>query len=184
MIWLFVLRGLNLNDLIDGKYEGQHCGLGGVLGRRDRLSVDVNRGAQRGMPQQLLHDFEFRSHASQQRRVGVPKCVPANPPLDPESLRNRPDNPAENCLPPVRMASAMVLIRKNPVIGFAILAAVSPVNESRGENRVDRNRLLRCLGLASTYDAISDRTRHVHGALRKVDVAPLEGKQLTLTQAG
>ena len=88
MIWLFVLRGLNLDDLINGKYEGQHCGLGGVLGRRYRLSVDVNRGAQRRMSQQLLHDFEFRPHAPQQRRVGVPKCVPANPPLDSESLRN------------------------------------------------------------------------------------------------
>jgi hypothetical protein len=120
--------------------------------------VDVNRGAQRGMSQQLLHDFEFRPYAPEQSRVGVPKCVPANPLLDPESFRNRSDNPAKDCLPPVRMAAAMLLIGKNPVIGFAIFAALSPVNERRGKNRMNRNRLLRCLGLASTYDAISYRT--------------------------
>jgi hypothetical protein len=42
------------------------------------------------MPQQFLHDFEFRAHASQQRRIRVTKRVPADAFLDSSSLRNRP----------------------------------------------------------------------------------------------
>jgi hypothetical protein len=49
---------------------------------------------------------------------------------------------------------------------------------------MNRHRLLRCLGLSPANDAIGDRTRHVHRALRKVNVAPLEGKRLTLAQTG
>ena len=42
--------------------KGQHSGLRGVLSRGDCLGVDVDRGSQRGVPHQLLHDFEFRSN--------------------------------------------------------------------------------------------------------------------------
>ena len=80
------------------------------------------------MPQQLLHDFEFRPYAPQQRRVSVPKRVPANSLLDSDSLGDRSYKPAKNYLPPVRMMSAMMLIGKNPVVGFAISAVVSPVS--------------------------------------------------------
>jgi hypothetical protein len=62
---------------------------------------------------------------------------------------------------------------KDPVIGFAVFAVISPENKSHGENRMNRNWLLRCLGLASPPDSIGDRARHVHGALRKVDVTHL-----------
>jgi len=41
------------------------------------------------MPQQFLHDFEFRTHASQQRRIRVAKRMPADTFLDSDSLRNR-----------------------------------------------------------------------------------------------
>jgi len=41
------------------------------------------------MPQEFLHDFEFRTHASQKRRIRVTKRVPADAFPDSESLRNR-----------------------------------------------------------------------------------------------
>jgi hypothetical protein len=43
------------------------------------------------MPQQFLHDFEFRAHASQQRRIRVTKRVPVDTFLDSNSLCNRPN---------------------------------------------------------------------------------------------
>ena len=112
------------------------------------------------------------------------KRVLADPLFDPNLICHRSNEPAQDCLSPIRMASAMMPIGDNPVLGFALPAAVSPVCLSRGENRMNWHRLLRRLGLASTNDAIGNRTRHFHGALGKVDVAPLEGKQLTLAQTG
>lgn len=44
-------------------------------------------------------------------------------------------------------------------------------------------RFLRCFSLTSAYNAIGDRTRHIHGAFGKIDVTPLEGKQFTLAQS-
>jgi len=112
-----------LRQRFGGKDERQYGGLCRVLSRRDRLGVDVDRGTQRGMSQEFFHDFEFRPYAPQQGRVCVAERVPANPLIDPESFCNGSNNPAEDRLSPVRMASSMVLIGKNPVIGFAILAA-------------------------------------------------------------
>jgi hypothetical protein len=111
-----------------GKDELQYSGLCRVLSRRDRLGVDVDGGTQRGMPQEFLHDFEFSPYVPQQRRVGVTKCVPANSLFYPNSLRDWSDNPPKDCLPPIRMAPAMALIGKNPVVRFSVFAAVSPTN--------------------------------------------------------
>jgi hypothetical protein len=68
------------------------------------------------MPQEFLHNFEFRPYASQQGRVCVAERVPANPLIDPESFCNGSNNPAEDRLSQVRMAAAMVLIGKHPVM--------------------------------------------------------------------
>jgi hypothetical protein len=64
----------------------------------------------------------------------MPQGVPADPLLDPDSLRNRSNNPAENCLSPIWMASAMMLIGEYPVIGFRIPAAISPLSECLGKD--------------------------------------------------
>jgi hypothetical protein len=58
------------------------------FGRRDCLGIDIQCGSQRGMPQQFLHDFEFSAHTSQQRRIGMTKCMPANAFLDSDLLGN------------------------------------------------------------------------------------------------
>ena len=66
--------------------------------------------------------------------------VPTDPFFVPDSLRNRSDNSAENCLSPmnclspIRMASAMMLIGKYPVIGFTISAAISPLSKFLGKD--------------------------------------------------
>ena len=167
-----------------GKDERQYGGLCRMLSRRDRLSVGVNRGPQRGMSQQFLHDFEFCPYAPEQSRVVCRNvCQPIRFLIPSLSAPGRIIRRRIAC-PQYGWRPRWCSLAKSPVIRFATLAPISPVNESRGENRMNRNRLLRCLGLASTYDAISYRTRHVHGALGKIDVAPLECEQLTLTQPG
>jgi hypothetical protein len=64
---VFALRELILRLRLGRKDQRQHRRLRRVLGGRDSLGVDINRGSQRRMPQQLLHDFEFRPDAPQQR---------------------------------------------------------------------------------------------------------------------
>jgi len=61
------------------------------------------------------------------------KRVPADPLLDPDSLRSRSDNSAENCLSPIWMASAMMLIGEYPIIGFTVSAAISPLSKFLGD---------------------------------------------------
>ena len=136
------------------------------------------------MPQKLLHNLEFRPDAPQKRRVGMPERVPTNPFLDSNPLCNRAYNIAQNRLSPVWMASAIVLIGENPVIGFAIPAAVSSFDERLCKNWMNGHGLLGRFCLASTDDAIDNRPCHIHRALSEIDVAPLEGKYLTLAQAG
>jgi hypothetical protein len=82
MIWS--IRAPRIESLRPSQLEneGQHRGLRRVLARRDRLGIDVDGGSKRRMPQQLLHDFEFRPYAPQQRRVSLAERVPANPLLD------------------------------------------------------------------------------------------------------
>ena len=135
------------------------------------------------MPQQFLHDLEFRSYTSQKRRVGVPERVPANFSLDPNPLRNGANDISEDRLSPLGMTTAMVLIGKDPVIGFTVVTAFLPCGKGLREDRMDRNGLLGRFSFAATYYAIRDRPRHIHGALGKIDVPPFDGKQFTLAQA-
>src|ERR1039457_5243592 len=58
--------------------EGQDRGLGGVLGRRNGLCVDIHRSPQGGMPHQFLHHFELGSDAPEQSGVGVSEGMPAD----------------------------------------------------------------------------------------------------------
>ena len=55
---------------------------------RNRLSVRIERHANRGVPQQFLHDFQFRTGRSKQRRIGVTKSMPANSFGDSQLSRN------------------------------------------------------------------------------------------------
>ena len=65
---------------------------------------------------------------------------------------------------------------KNPILGLAIEAALSPTIEFISQNRMEWYRFLRRFGLAFTHYAVDDRSRHVHRALSKINVTPLEGK--------
>jgi hypothetical protein len=56
---------------------------------RNRLSVRIERHANRGVTQQFLHDFQFRTGRSKQRRIRVTKSMPANSFGDSQLPRNR-----------------------------------------------------------------------------------------------
>src|SRR4029077_20851402 len=60
-----------------------HCVLS-----RNRLSVRIERHANRGVTQQFLHDFQFRTGRSKQRRIRVTKSMPANSFGDSQLPRN------------------------------------------------------------------------------------------------
>src|SRR5215472_10913212 len=114
------------------------------------------------MTHQLLHDFELGPNASQKRRVSMSEGMPANPFFDPDSFRNRSDNGSKNRLTPIWMTSAIMLIGEHPVVPIAIVAAVTPLSECLGKNRMHGHWLLRCFRLASPDNAISDGARHAH----------------------
>lgn len=63
--------------------------------------------------------------------------VLTDPFFDPDSLHNRADNSAENCLSPIWVASAMMLIGEYIVIWFRISAAISPLSKFLGKDRMD-----------------------------------------------
>jgi hypothetical protein len=73
---------------------------------------------------------------------------------------------------------------ENPIIRFAVSAAFSPLHQCLRNTRMERYGLLRGLRLAHSDYAINNRARHAHGPSGEVDVAPLQSKQFTLSQAG
>jgi hypothetical protein len=79
------------------------------------------------MPQQFLHHFEFRTHASQQRRIRVTKGVPADAFLDSESLRNRSKIFAQDRLSSIWPPPTVALAGKNPIVWLGVDTLFSPV---------------------------------------------------------
>jgi len=73
---------------------------------------------------------------------------------------------------------------ENPIIRFAVSAAFSPLHQCLRNTWMERYGLLRGLRLAHSDYAINNRARHAHGPSGEVDVAPLQSKQFTLSQAG
>src|SRR5260370_16994768 len=94
------------------------------------------------MPQQFLHDFEFRAHASQQRRIRVTKRVPADAFLDSNSLCNRPNVFAQDHLSPIRSPTPIAPAGKNPIIWLRVNALFSPVGQTIGNPSITDHRLL------------------------------------------
>jgi hypothetical protein len=80
------------------------------------------------------------------------------------------------------MATSMMFVGENPVAGFAVSAAILPVEESLRQDGMEGHRLLGRLCFAPAYDAINDRACHVQSSSAKIDVTPLESKQLALSQ--
>src|ERR1700687_2201854 len=79
------------------------------------------------MPQEFLHDFEFRTHTSQKRRIRVTERVPADAFLDSESLRNRSKIFAQDRLSPIWPPPAWALPGKNPMVWLGVGTLFSPV---------------------------------------------------------
>jgi NAD(P)-dependent dehydrogenase (short-subunit alcohol dehydrogenase family) len=108
----------------------------------------------------------------------VAKGVPANSFPDPDFNCDRPHDVAQDRLSPIRVATAVMLVCENPVAGFAISAAASPLEQSLRQDWMNGHWFLRRYCLASTYDPISDGARHAQSFFAKIDVAPLESEQL------
>src|SRR5882672_397269 len=122
--------------------QRKHGCLRGVLCWRNRLRVDIQRGSQRRMPQQLLHDFEFCSDASQQRRECVPERVPSESLLNPEPLCDGANELAQDCLTPNWLSTPVASARENPVIGVRISGAFPPFRESIQNDWLNRHGFL------------------------------------------
>src|SRR5215469_10073760 len=73
---------------------------------------------------------------------------------------------------------------ENPVIRFAVSAAFSPLHQCLSNTRMERYGFFRAFRLAHSDYAINNRARHARGPSCEVDVAPLQSKQFTLSQAG
>jgi len=149
---------------------------------RDCLRVNIQRRSQRGMPQQLLHHFEFRAHASQESRICVSECMPSELFLNPDALRHGADMLAQNCLAPDWFPTTVPSARENPVVEFGVPGAFFPFRERLQNCWMNRYGLLRCFSLARTHHSVHDGARDVHCALSKVDVSPLQSEQLALSQ--
>ena len=119
------------------------------------------------MPQQLLHDFELCTHASQQRRIGVTKCVPADPFLDSNSLGDWTNMLAQDCLSPVWLPSPIASAGKNPVVRLRGDTLLPPLQKGVGEKRMYGYWLLRRFGLtrAGERSFLSISTKPVSGQL-------------------
>jgi hypothetical protein len=100
------------------KNQRHHRRLRCMLCGRYCLRVNVQRGAERRMPQQLPHHLALSPHASQQGRVGVPERMPSESLLNSDSLRGGTDVFAQDRLAPVRSSAPIALACKNPVIGL------------------------------------------------------------------
>ena len=135
------------------------------------------------MPQQLLHDFELCTHASQQRRIRVTKRVPADTFLDSNPLGDWTNMLAQDRLSPVWLPSPIAPAGENPVVRLRGDTLFPPLQKGVGKERMNGYWLLRRFGLTRADDAVNDRSRFVHCALGKIDVALLQAEQLALPQA-
>ncbi len=91
------------------KHQRHHRRLRSVLGGRNRLSIDVQRGSQRAMPHQLLHHLEFRAGAPQKGRVGPTKSMPSDAFFNSLVLRRWPNVPAQDRVSPARFPAPIPL---------------------------------------------------------------------------
>ena len=96
-----------------------------ALGRADRLRINVEGSPQRGVPHQLLHDFEFNSEASEQSSVGAPKGVPSDLLMDAQPLGRWLNVLSKNHWSPVELLSIAQPACECPII-FSLEFAMGP----------------------------------------------------------
>ena len=136
------------------------------------------------MPQQFLHHLEFSPHAPQKGGVGVAKCVPTKMLLNAQFLRLRSNELAQDRLAPKRFPAPIAPACKDPIVRFPVGLLFSPFQESLDNERMNRHGLLRRFGLAMSNDSADDRPCYVDRSFVKVDITPLQAKQLTLAESG
>src|SRR6266446_10125211 len=73
----------------------------------------------------------------------VPECVPSEPLLNSDALRDRANISAQDCLAPDRLPATMSSARKNPVVALSVPGAFSPNRECIQHSWMSRHRLLR-----------------------------------------
>src|SRR6516162_1978886 len=133
------------------------------------------------MSQQFLHHFEFCPDTAQESRKGVPKRMPSESFLN-SGLRGGGTNISpQDRLAPDRFPATVLSACKNPMVRFVVTADLPPFTERLQDDRMNWHRLLRRFGLTRADDTTDDGAHHVHRVLGKVDIAPLQTKQLALT---
>src|SRR5467141_4077721 len=109
--------------------------------------------------------------------------------MPPDSLCNlqlaggRPYVVAHDALPPIRSPSPGRRAGEDPVLGTGVGCMETPSFESLRQVRVERDWLLRCLGLARAGHLHHDRANHADLLAGEIDVLPLQRKQLTHSQS-
>src|SRR5215472_1337115 len=114
-----------------------------MLGRSNRLSVNIQRRPQGRMVQQLLHHLELGSNTSQQSRVRVSESMPSESGLNSNVLRRRTNVFAQDCLPPKRPPASVTATGENPVIRLCVTGAFPPLQQSVCEHGMNGHRFLR-----------------------------------------
>ena len=111
------------------KHQRHHRRLGSVLGGRNRLSIDVQRGSHRGMPHQLLLHLEFRADAPQKGRVGPTKSMPSDGFFNSLVLRRWPNVSAYDRVSPARFPTPIPPAREDPIFRLSIGGAFPPLRQ-------------------------------------------------------
>src|SRR5258707_6667542 len=96
--------------------------------------------------------------------------------------RDRTNISAQDRLAPNRPSATVPAACKNPIIWFVVAADLPPFAERIRDSLMDGHRFLGRFSLTRSHHSIHDRTDHAHCILGKVDIAPLQPKQLALPQ--
>jgi hypothetical protein len=96
--------------------------------------------------------------------------------------RDRTNISAQDRLAPNRPSATVPAACKNPIIWFVVAADLPPFAERIQDSLMDGHRFLGRFSLTRSHHSIHDRTDHAHCILGKVDIAPLQPKQLALPQ--
>src|SRR5437867_4031000 len=100
------------------------------------------------MTQQFLHDLQFRSSRSKQRRICVTKSMPADSFDNAKFLGNRKNVTPHDLLCQIRPAPIILRTREHPAFGRLVRSLAVPLAKGCDEIIVSRDRFLGALCLA------------------------------------
>src|SRR5260370_11328811 len=164
--------------LSSGAKEANDGALGSALGGGNCLGIGIQSHANRGMPQQFLHDFEIRPGFSQQCRIGMAKSMPPNSLSNSHAMSGRTYPLAHDLLAPVGLSSANPWTGEDPIVWATVRRLPTPGAQSFCQHGIKRNRLLRGLSFTSDYHLHHNGSRDANLLCGEIDVLPFQCEQL------